>query len=223
MTVLKFFLDERWFNTNDFTIMTLVISNKGLLNNYMTYLFNEFSGKEDYWKIEIDKAPKDLDEFADFIPNYFQLDINTKRNINALYKMLKKLYYEKLENDISTLKEQTSKIVKEIAMDFDVELVVNNEIREDDLFKIMDLRFSDYDLTYKEKLIKYLLVTNELRGINIFFCMNLHEYFSNDDINDIVKELDYRKIKLINLEFYKNYSELAEEFTLEIDSDLCSI
>lgn len=221
MTKLSFYIGEKAFSLDDLSILTLVCENKGLLFDYCDYLFNEFIGKERYWKLEIDNQVEELFDKGDFIPNYFQLDLNSKRNVNALYKILKKLYYEKLSDSIKDLKEKALSIVKEIALDFDIELSVSNEIKEDDLFKIMNLQFSDEGLSYKEKLIKYIFITNELRGVNIFFVVDFHRYFSDGEANEILKELSYRKIKLVNLEHDQSFAKYDDEFLLLVDQDLC--
>ena len=221
MTKLSFYIEEKAFPLDDLSILTLVCENKGLLFDYCDYLFNEFIGKERYWKLEIDNQVEELFDKGDFIPNYFQLDLNSKRNVNALYKILKKLYYEKLSDSIKDLKEKALSIVKEIALDFDIELSVSNEIKEDDLFKIMNLQFSDEGLSYKEKLIKYIFITNELRGVNIFFVVDFHRYFSDGEANEILKELSYRKIKLVNLEHDQSFAKYDDESLLLVDQDLC--
>lgn len=221
MTKLTFFSGEKSFLLDELPILSFVCESKSLLLDYCDYLFNEFIGKERYWKLEIDGEVEELFEKGDFIQNYFQLDLNSKRNINALYKILKKLYYEKLSDSMEELKEKALSIVKEIALDFDIELSVNNDIKEDDLFKIMNLQFSDDGLSYKEKLIKYIFITNELRGVNIFFVTNFHRHFLDDEANEILKELSYRKIRLVNLEYDQNFAKYDGESLLLVDQDLC--
>lgn len=221
MTSLSFFLDEKPICLDEISLLTLVIENKTMLFDYCSYLFDGFSGKEHFWKLEENGQFVGLDEKADFIPNFFHLDINSKRNINALYKLLKRLYYEELYDSINELKEKANSIIKEISMDFDIQLSVQNGIKEDDLFKVMNLQFSDEGLSKQERIIKYINVVNELRGTSLFFVINIHRFFEEKELANILKELAFRRIKVIDLEFENDFKINASEKVIVIDRELC--
>lgn len=223
MMKAKFLNSELMYDFDEFDLLTLVIENRTALFKYLRYLNNDFRGEESYWKIAKDNDSIPIDEVADFIPNLFSLEINSKKNVNALYKILKKTYYEKLREEMSSLKDKVSKIIKEICLDFDLELVISNDLKEDDLFKIMDLRFEDSGLSEKEKVIKYCITINELRGVCVFFFVSLHTFFSDEDLSSMINELKYRRIKLFNLETSSILSNITRERVLIFDNDLCVI
>lgn len=220
----KFFNSDVEYDFESFWLLTLVMENKTYLLDYLTYLHHDFRGKERYWVFtDSKKANVDLESCSEIVPDFFNLEINSKKNVNALYRLLKKSYYDKLKPDISELKDKAVSIVKEICLDFDIELCVTNEISEDDLFKILDLRFNADDLDIKEKFIKYCLVVNELRRINVFFVLFLHQFFDGNDIQDIIHELSYHRIRLFNLETSNSSKNNEFESTVLMDSDLCVI
>ncbi len=219
----RYLLSDSSFDFETFDLLTLVVENRTSLLNYLRYLHNDFRGSEHYWTIIKDGDSLPLDEIADFIPDLFSLDINSKKNINALYKLLRKTYYESLKCDIEQLKERASSIINEISMDFDLELVVSNDIKADDLFKIMDLRFEDSELSERELFIKYCQTINELRGVSIFFTAFLHTFFSSKDLDIITNEIKYRRIKLFNLESAYPKETLEKEKFIVVDSDLCIV
>lgn len=223
MMKCKWFNSDKTYSLEDFDILTVVIENKPMLMDYMRYLHNDFRGKERYWRFLKGMDPVDTEDVADFVPDIFSLDINSKKNINALYKLLKKQYYEQLSNDIALLKGKAVEIVKEISVDFDLELTATSDIKEDDLFKIMDLRFDSDELDEKEKFIKYCQVIYELRGVQLFFVVSMHQYFSEDDLKQIVEELKYRHIKLFNVETVRPIAKIGSEILFLIDADLCVI
>lgn len=223
MKTCKWFNSDETIGFDDFNILTTCIESGPLVFDYLRYLHNDFRGKERYWRFSENGDDVPVDEHSEFISDFFQLEINSKKNINALYKLLKKQYYERLHEDIGVLKSKAVSIVKEICVDFDLELNASNDIREDDLFKILDLRFNDEELPEKEKLIKFCQTVHELRGTEVFFTVNLHLYYGLSDIEDIVHELQYRRIKIFNLEMTQVMDKYASEKVICVDKDLCVI
>ena len=219
----KWFNSDKTHSLNDFDILTVVIENKPMLLDYMRYLHNGFRGKERYWRFMKGTDPVDAEDMAEFVPDIFSLDINSKKNINALYKLLKKQYYEQLSKDIASLKEKALEIIKEISVDFDLELTSTSDIKEDDLFKIMDLCFDGDELDEKEKFIKFCQVIYELRGVQYFFVVSLHQYFSAEELRQISGELKYRHIKVFNTETVRPSDKIDGEILFLVDDDLCVI
>ncbi len=224
MSIYEISFDEKeYINIDNNPFITYVIENKKILFNIEKYIRMSFEGERDYIHLSKDKQLVLLDDYCDVVDNIFVLDINTKKNINALYKILKSLYYEKLKENISGLKQDISKIVSEISLDFDLELYVSNEIKEEDLFKIMDLQFKEIDSDYKNRLIKYMEVINELRNIKVFFFFHLHDYFEKEELETIIKEIKYRNISVINIESHNLFTKNDNERIIIYDNDLCYI
>ena len=224
MSIYEISFDEKeYINIDNNPFITYVKKKKKILFNIEKYIRMSFEGERDYIHLSKDKQLVLLDDYCDVVDNIFVLDINTKKNINALYKILKSLYYEKLKENISGLKQDISKIVSEISLDFDLELYVSNEIKEEDLFKIMDLQFKEIDSDYKNRLIKYMEVINELRNIKVFFFFHLHDYFEKEELETIIKEIKYRNISVINIESHNLFTKNDNERIIIYDNDLCYI
>lgn len=204
-------------------LVSLVIENKQ--TNYLIslYLFNEFIGKEAFFLLTENGKEIPLDECAMYINNLFDLNLNSKRNINALYKILKKMYSIEFGPTLIEIQNKAEEIVKNIKFDFDAELTVANELKIDDLFKIMDLRFAETDNTLLLRLLKYIQVSNELQKTYLVFINHLHDYLENDEIEMLSKDLSYKNISLVNIES-REISKLSKgERQIIIDTDLCTI
>lgn len=87
----------------------------------------------------------------------------------------------------------------------------------------MNISFSENYMNLKEKLIKYILIINELNEYNVFILNNLHIYFSNEELEFIIKELSYHDISLINIENNSNFEKISNECIKILDIDNCSI
>lgn len=202
---------------------SIIIENKAFNYEICKYLYNDFCSNVEYFKIFKDDKKLDISNESIFIYNLFSLDLNTKRNINALYKLLKKSCSDSLQSDIKNIKNSILEVVKRISLDFDIELDVNNDIKEDDFFKIVDLRFGDEDFSYLLKLKKYIDTAYELMGVKVFFINHIHDYFENNEINTLIRELSYKQISIFNIEQSNLIGKAENEEFIIVDHDLCSI
>ena len=87
----------------------------------------------------------------------------------------------------------------------------------------MDLQFKEIDSDYKNRLIKYMEVINELRNIKVFFFFHLHDYFEKEELETIIKEIKYRNISVINIESHNLFTKNDNERIIIYDNDLCYI
>lgn len=203
-------------------IIKLVIENKGLYYDCCKYCFDGFYADKIIFCLYEEGKIIDNDKNIHFISQPFSLDLNTKKNINALYKLLKKKYYYQLNDNLEMLKIKINEIVSMITLDFDVELDVADDISEDDLFKILNIQFKEEKMCLTERFIKYLQVINELQGIKLFIIPNLFLYFEPEQIECIKKEISYFGLTIISIEngdFSFNDQNVEKYF---LDNDLCS-
>lgn len=211
-------------NLDDYTLIELVIQNKKIFYKYCEYCYNDFPASSCYFNYKVDSKTLDSDKYIHFISHPYCLDLNTKKNINGLYKILKKKYYIDLEEDINILKNKAKEIVSNISLDFDIELSLADDIPVDDLFKIMNLKFNDYEsMSLMEQFIKYIKIIYEIQGISVFIIPFLYSYFEENEINEIKKELAYSRIALITLENTRKEINNVADKCLLFDLDLCSI
>lgn len=223
MRKIKLFESPETIQIDSSSFVNLVIENKTALFHFLSYCNSGFAGETELVSYFIDDVKEDNDKSLYFIPDLFSLDLNTKRNINGLYKLLKKKYYSELKEEIGDLRTRAESIVKTIAADFDVELSVGEGLSEDDLFKAMDLEFLDSDASLVNKFIKYVFIVHELQDISVFLVFRMHDFFETNEIVLIRHELDYRGIVLIDIETRSFEITSENESRLIIDKDLCSI
>lgn len=205
------------------TMYTFVIENKKALYEIEKFVRFEFSGNDYYFSYKINGKPIELDATAIVIDDVFALDVNTKKNINALYKMLSGMYGYKAEEEIEHVKDKIRQIVKEISLDLDIELMMSETVKDDDLFKIMDLKIKDTDGEPIKRLTNFINISYELRKCTLFFVFRLHEYFEKDEIEAMVREIAYKNIRIINIESSNVFEKIEEEQVVIYDNDLCTI
>ena len=202
---------------------TFVIENKKALYEIEKFVRFEFSGNDYYFSYKINGKPIELDATAIVIDDVFALDVNTKKNINVLYKMLSGMYGYKAEEEIKHVKEKIRQIVKEISLDLDIELMMSETVKDDDLFKIMDLKIKDTDGEPIKRITNFINISYELRKCTLFFVFRLHEYFEKDEIEAMVREIAYKNIRIVNIESSNIFEKIEEEQVVIYDNDLCTI
>lgn len=204
-------------------MITLIIENKKAYWSFCRYLYDGFPEHLGYCSVDSDEETIEIETYSLYIHNILDLNLNTKANLNALYKLLKKSYFQELSESIEQIQKDLDKICQEIKLDFDADLVMDGSLRVDDVFKLGGLQFSENDSSLLEQLTRYVAVSNELRKTGLVFINHIRDYFSEDELSSFLKELFYRGITLINIETNDSGVIGLEEQKVILDSDLCSI
>lgn len=203
--------------------ITLIIENKSFYWKFSKYLYDTFPEHLSYCSLIKNGEQQKIEDVSAYIFNPLDLNLNTKQNLNALYKILKKSYFSELSASVQQIQDLLTQVCKEIRLDFDAELTMESSIRIDDIFKIGGLQFSEIDSSLLEKFVRYISIIKELRNVSIIFINHLHDYFENTEIEQLLKELGYRGITLVNIETFVPQNKLENETICIIDKDLCSI
>lgn len=219
--ILDFLSKPISFNTN--RMFNIICENKNKYIEIMTTLENEFINTKRGFKIYNDGVLEKEETSFLYISNSFSLSLNSKKNLNALYKILKNRYYLEFKNDFIQINNKLEEIIKEISIDFDINLNANSEVKLDDLFKIASIEFSEDYTSYFEKLIKFIKISNELEKIDVVFIKNVHSYLNDDEIIRLINEFKYLNIMIINIEFAQYFIINNFEVNYIIDKDLCEI
>ncbi len=212
---------EKNISLEDAGLITLVIENRQLLYEVCQFCCLDFRGKKEYISV-IDDDLKDPLPLI-FIENPFVLDYNNKKNLNALYRTLKGKYWSELSSDLSKINECIQKVISSIVLDFDVELSSVQDVDLDDLLKLSNIRFVEKEGSFVERLINYIVVCHELQFVNIFVFYGLRILMDDTELSQMLKELSYRNIKIIDIEGIKPSKIIDSESIYCIDSDLCNL
>ena len=219
--ILDFLSKPISFNAN--RMFNIICENKNKYIEIMTTLENEFINTKRGFKIYNDGVLEKEETSFLYISNSFSLSLNSKKNLNALYIILKNRYYLEFKNDFIQINNKLEEIIKEISIDFDINLNANSEVKLDDLFKIASIEFSEDYTSYFEKLIKFIKISNELEKIDVVFIKNVHSYLNDDEIIRLINEFKYLNIMIINIEFAQYFIINDFEVNYIIDKDLCEI
>lgn len=201
---------------------TLVVENPRALCEILQDLVRQINGDTGEWILS------ETDTILPFAKNCALIDNPLMVNCNEK-KILAKLYKELADNINSMMYEEYSqlnsdmvcfleKLLHTVPYHLDMELGIDAST----ILKAYDVKMVEDGAAPLEILIDYLRAISSICGIRVVWLLNLKQFFSKEQIQQLYEFCFYEKICLINLEGQKNYS-LKQESCVIIDKDLCLI
>lgn len=185
-----------------------------LINALLNYDEEIFIYSEDY-------EQKSFTKNSLIINNIFDLDINSKKILNGLYKRISnEIIDQKDKLKIDMINSELIELLNKISMDLSLDI---DFLLDLDITKILNL----YNFSFKcegvsplEKIVNYIKANLEVYNFKFVVTNNLISLLSNEDISLLSKELSYLNLSLINIALIrKNKIEIVDNLT--IDDDLC--
>lgn len=220
---MKIYFFEEFIDLEVGKLYTIIIENRKILYDFEKYLINEFDGNNDYLLLMDNNKIIDPKKNIYFLSNFYDMDLNNKKNLLALYKQIKVNNNDELKERFEQLTSNINEFLEFINFESVFDLTFDGNILIDDVLKLGDLRFNNENDDLFNSFISYLEIINNLFNINVFIVEELHKYFSNDDLIKAINELKYYGIILINIEKDNNFEGFVDEIRNYIDIDYCTI
>ena len=168
-----------------------------------------------------DYVIKSFDKYSIVITDAFNVDINNKKILSALYKTI-----DKNKNNIG-IKERIDEvnykilnILDDISLDMNCEMDYVDEL---DLCKLLNLyNFSfinDNSVSLCERLVRYIKANTEISNISFVIFCDIIKFLNDKEKEMVKKEMSYLGISIINISY--NNSNRNYEKIIVIDDDLC--
>lgn len=196
----------------------LIIKNKQLLYYFLqNYNYNT---NEEYIKVfdESNNQIKTMD-YIDIVTSILSIDVNTKKNINALVRQLKTNtdILKKTSLNVTSIVKEAFDIIK---MDSPIDIISDINISEEDIIKMMDINIDECSNTMIERLNNYVKVSYELRNVRVFIFYNLLSFLTETEIELLIHNSKYSNIKIIDIEYFDDGSYIFDHKKI-VDKDIC--
>ena len=183
--------------------------------NYRDFTFNLYESLI----FSIDNEEMKLDSDALVIKNPFEIDLNEKKIITAIYKKLQSNINDSQQIYIQNIEVNAFKLFDELLEDVDYHLQYNEEIDINKLFSNFSISFPEIDYNnYLELLSTYCslhAIYNKVKIIISFGALNL---LTKEEISILEKELDINNLVMLDITY--NSIEIDEK-NLFIDDEWC--
>ena len=200
----------------------LIIENKRVLYNFLKDIGNGCIYDELIQIYDVNNRKLKNIDYIDFVPSILSLDINNKKNVNALIRLVKKSHQEDIKNSINVLNRFLKDLFNNIRLEIPFSIIENIELEEDDILKLMDIKIEDNDQNLLERINTYIQTSFELRNIKIFVFYGLFSLLEDQEINSLIKNCKYYDIIVVDIENI-NIQTNSDFHKLILDKDICLI
>ena len=214
------YIDNEIIITDD-TIFNIEIENK----TYFYRLRSEFNAIANGELVEninfVDKYNNELTLLnrIDLYIDYFNIDFNSKKVINSLYKMLKNNLNEENKIKINNYYSKIKNILSKTFIDYNLSLVINDEFDLEMLFKMLKVSIKNKDNLFDNLLL--LIDINSIFNINeLLVFINLKQYLTNEELKEFYKYSLYNNVKIILIDSQSYGTANEYEKKLIIDNNL---
>lgn len=202
---------------------TLVIENSNEFFNLTNQLINQID-KNKYGEFVLSENVNiiDISKFISVVFDYYNLIDDDKKIENNINKRL--VSYLKKEDFISEFCDLNSRmnlISEKILCDLNLPIISTEGLTEEKFVKLMGYKLSKRE-NLIERIIDYISFQQEIKDIKVIVFINLSSVLNSEEINEIIKQLNYQQINILMIESQDKY-QLNKTKKIIIDKDLCEI
>ena len=205
---------ENIIEVNTEYIRCIEIENKNYFYRVVSLLNNFDNGEE--LQDEIDFVDK-----IDFklIIDYFNINLNDKKMLNAVIKYVKEnideTNYDKLLKNYQRLCNLFSSSLDYI----DLPIYIEEDINIDNIIKLMNIKIKKEENILKNLFI-FVDIIKELQNYNLLVLVNLKQYLTKEELNEFYKYAIYNKVALLLIDNISYGIAQKYEKKLIIDDNL---
>ena len=185
-------------------ILTLVIENQHVFYSIISDIQTQLDGNSGEFVLSENYTPLDMRKNTELI--------------SQLIKAVNENMYQPTQELIAKI----SDYLYQLTEDEENELIVTVPEDISGILKAFDLRFDDNDMSLSEKLLEYMISSNEFKAKKLFIVINLRSYLTDNQAEQLFKSVLLKKLQLICIESAE-HKRLGNEEVIIIDNDMCVI
>lgn len=193
--------NEIIFNEN--CVNVLSITNPKFFYHILEVINNKINGikSNEIFLLDNEKNEINFGKEMCFFSDYFNLDYNSKKILNSLYKIIAdniKLRQDfKIEEMSFNLRNYIIEEINELPFEF----VMEDELDVVDILKLYNLKIdSESYFSILEKIENFICIISTLKVAKIIVFVNLKLYLSEDDLLELYKFSLYNNVNILLIE-----------------------
>lgn len=217
---LKISFIENEIEFIDDKISIIEIENKSYF--YRTIeLFNKLYNGEDTEQIRLyeNNSEINLCNQVYLIVDYFNMDLNTKRNINLLYKLISCNINENTHIELNKLNKKINSLLKKTFVEIDIPIQISNDFDINNYIKLFSPSIKNGG-NLLERLMLIIDFERTFRLNKLIVFVNLKQYINEAELLEFYKYAIYNKVNIVLIELFSSKVINVYEKKLKIDSDL---
>lgn len=156
----------------------------------------------------------------DLYIDYFNIELNSKKIINNLYKLLKNNIDDEDKTKINKCYSQIKKILSKSFINYNLSLTINDEFDIDDILKLLKVSI-DLKNNLFDNLLLLIDINNNLKLNELLIFANLKQYLTMGELNELYKYCLYNDVKilLIDSQCYGTTSKFEKKLIIDGNLD----
>nr|WP_314758740.1 type II-A CRISPR-associated protein Csn2 [uncultured Lachnoanaerobaculum sp.] len=203
-------------------ITTIVIENPLVMSEVIRNISRQVNGEDGEWILSEQDKIFSIEKSSIFLDNPLMVNSNEKRILTRLYKELSEqannLMYEDYTRINSYIVSFLERLLDTVPYHLDMEV----DMDLTGILKLYGVKIESYGVSVLEALLDYLRALSCICNIHVVFILNVKQFLTIEEVQQLYEFCFYEKIYIINLEGQKNYN-LKHEKCVIIDKDLCII
>lgn len=203
-------------------ITTIVIENPLVMSEVIRNISRQVNGEDGEWILSEQDKIFSIEKSSMFLDNPLMVNCNEKRILTRLYKELSEqantLMYEEYTQINSYIVSFLERLLDTVPYHLDMEV----DMDLTGILKLYGVKIESDGVSVLEVLIDYLRALSSICNIHVIWILNVKQFLTVEEVQQLYEFCFYEKIYLINLEGQKNYN-LEQEKCVIIDKDLCII
>ena len=203
-------------------ITTIVIENPLVMSEVIRDISRQVNGEDGEWILSEQDKIFSIEKSSQFINNPLMVNSNEKRILTRLYKELfeqaNTLMYEEYTQINSYIVSFLVRLLDTVP--YHLDMVIDMDLTG--ILKLYGVKMESDGVGVLEVLIDYLRALSSICNIHVIWILNVKQFLTVEEVQQLYEFCFYEKILLINLEGQKNYN-LEHEKCVIIDKDLCII
>lgn len=197
MKIVVNFIDNEIAVENN-NVFNIEVENKV----YFYRLINEFNLiskgviSENIFFLDEDSNELNLLNKIDLYIDYFNIEFNSKKIINNLYKLLKSNIDEENKIKINKCYLKIKSILAKSFLDYNLPLVINDDFDIDTILKLLKVTI-DSKNNLLNNLFLLIDINNNFRINELLIFVNLKQYLTLEELNEFYKYSIYSDIKIL--------------------------
>lgn len=213
---------ESELNLDDYYVNVVEIHNKNLFHKIISQLYDKHRGLDVNNELKIIDDIEEINFKKDvyFVDNYFNVDANNRRIINRLYmEIVKNILDYGYGSEYDLLINNLIKLILHSSNEISINITFDNKIEINDFLKLLNIKIDEpMYCSIKENLYLLIDILSEFKMHKFILLCNLKNYIPIDELKELYKYSQYRKIKLVLIENVKD-NKIENENKLIIDEN----
>ena len=187
-------------------ITTIVIENPLVMSEVIRDISRQVNGEDGEWILSEQDKIFSIEKSSQFIDNPLMVNSNEKRILTRLYKELSEQANTLMCEEYTQINSYIVSFLERLMYTVPYHLDMEIDMDLTGILKLYGVKIESDGVSVLEALIDYLRALSCICNIHVVFILNVKQFLTIEEIQQLYEFCFYEKIYIINLEGQKNYN-----------------